>query len=66
MCTGIIVYLVHRYSGGNARLESGVESIEDEASPGRPFSVRNEGLISKVYITFRFDIPYVGHSGYAV
>jgi len=25
-----------------------VETIEDEARPGRPFSVRNEGLISKV------------------
>ena len=27
---------------------SGVETIEDEASPGRPFSVRNEGLIANV------------------
>jgi len=25
-----------------------VETIEDEARPGRPFSVRNEGLIAKV------------------
>ena len=30
-----------------ARFKS-VETIEDEARPGRPFSVRNEGLISKV------------------
>ena len=26
-----------------ARFKSGVETIEDEARPGRPFSVRNEG-----------------------
>ena len=25
-----------------------METIEDEARPGRPFSVRNEGLIAKV------------------
>jgi len=25
-----------------------VETIEDEARPGRPFSVRNEGLIAKM------------------
>jgi len=31
-----------------ARFKSGVETIEDEARPGRPFSVRNEGLIKKV------------------
>ena len=31
-----------------ARFESGVETIEDEARPGRPFSVRNAGLIAKV------------------
>ncbi|GFG32560.1 hypothetical protein Cfor_12387, partial [Coptotermes formosanus] len=31
-----------------ARFKSGVETIEDEARPGRPFSVRNEGLIAKV------------------
>ena len=31
-----------------ARFKSGVEMIEDEARPGRPFSVRNEGLIAKV------------------
>jgi len=31
------------------RFKSGVETIEDdEARPGRPFSVRNEGLIAKV------------------
>ena len=29
-------------------LKSGVETVEDEARPGRPFSVRNEGLIAKV------------------
>ena len=31
-----------------ARFKSGVETIEDEARTGRPFSVRNEGLIAKV------------------
>ena len=32
-----------------ARFKSGVETIEDEARLGRPFSsVRNEGLIAKV------------------
>ena len=31
-----------------ARIKSGVETIEDEARPGRPFSVRNEGIIAKV------------------
>ena len=31
-----------------ARFKSGVETTEDEAKPGRPFSVRNEGLIAKV------------------
>jgi len=31
-----------------ARFKSGVETIEDEARPGRPISVRNEGLIAKV------------------
>ena len=31
-----------------ARFKSGVETTEDEARPGRPFSVRNEGLIAKV------------------
>ena len=31
-----------------AQFKSGVETIEDEARPGRPFSVRNEGLIAKV------------------
>jgi len=31
-----------------ARFKSGVETIENEASSGRPFSVRNEGLIAKV------------------
>ena len=31
-----------------ARFKSGVETIEDEARAGRPFSVRNEGLIAKV------------------
>jgi len=31
-----------------ARFKSGVETIEDEARPGCPFSVRNEGLIAKV------------------
>ena len=31
-----------------ARFKSGVETIEDEPRPGRPFSVRNEGLIAKV------------------
>ena len=25
-----------------------METIEDEARPGRPFSVRNEGLVAKV------------------
>jgi len=30
-----------------ARFKSGVETIEDEASPGRPFSVCNEGLIAR-------------------
>ena len=34
--------------GWYARFKSGVEMIEDEAWPGRPFSVRNEGLIPKV------------------
>ena len=32
----------------HARFKSGVETIEAEATPGRPFSVRNEGLIAKV------------------
>jgi len=31
-----------------ACFKSGVEMIEDEARPGRPFSVHNEGLIAKV------------------
>jgi len=31
-----------------ALFKSGVETIEDEARPGRPFSIRNEGLIAKV------------------
>jgi len=31
-----------------AQFKSGVETTEDEARPGRPFSVRNEGLIAKV------------------
>jgi hypothetical protein len=31
-----------------ARFKSGVETIEDEARPGRPFSVGNEGLTAKV------------------
>ena len=31
-----------------ALFKSGVETIEDEARPGRPFCVRNEGLIAKV------------------
>jgi len=31
-----------------AQFKSGVETIEDEARPGRPFSVRNERLIAKV------------------
>ena len=31
-----------------ARFKSCVEITEDEARPGRPFSVRNEGLIAKV------------------
>ena len=31
-----------------ARFKSDVETIEDEARTGRPFSVRNEGLIAKV------------------
>jgi len=31
-----------------ARFKSGVETIKDEARPGRPFSLRNEGLIEKM------------------
>ena len=31
-----------------ARFKSGLETIEDEARPGRPFSVHNEGLIAEV------------------
>ena len=31
-----------------ARFKIGVETIEDEDRTGRPFSVRNEGLIAKV------------------
>jgi len=31
-----------------AQFKSGVETIKDEAKPGRPFSVRNEGLNAKV------------------
>ena len=31
-----------------AQFKSGVETIEDEARPGRPFSVRNDGLIAKL------------------
>jgi len=31
-----------------ARFKSGVETSEDEARPGRPFSIRNDGLIAKV------------------
>ena len=30
------------------RFKSGVETIEDETRPGRPFSVRNEGLNAKL------------------
>jgi hypothetical protein len=33
-----------------ARFKSGVETIENEARPGCPLSVRNEGLIAKVYL----------------
>ena len=31
-----------------AQFKSGVETVEDEAKPGHPFSVRNKGLIAKV------------------
>ena len=31
-----------------ARFKTGVETSEDEARPGRPFSVRNEELIAKL------------------
>jgi len=31
-----------------ARFKSGVETTEDKARPGRPFSVRNKGLTAKV------------------
>ena len=31
-----------------AQFKSGVETSEDEARPGRPFSIRNDGLIAKV------------------
>ena len=31
-----------------ARFKSGVKTTEDEARPGRPFSVLNEGLIAKL------------------
>jgi len=31
-----------------ARLKNGVGTIEDEFRPGRPFSVRNEGLVAKM------------------
>ena len=31
-----------------ARFKSDVETFEDEARLGRPFSVRNEGLVAKV------------------
>jgi len=31
-----------------ARFKCGVGAIEDEERPGRPFSIRNEGLISKL------------------
>ena len=31
-----------------ARFKSGVQTIEDEARPGRPFSVCNKGLVAKV------------------
>ena len=31
-----------------AGFKSGVETIEDEARPGDPFSVCNEGLVAKV------------------
>ena len=31
-----------------ARFKSGVETTEDEARPGHPFSVPNGGLIAKV------------------
>jgi len=41
---GIIAQIFRWY----ARFKSGVEMIEDEARPGHPFSVRNEGLIAKV------------------
>jgi hypothetical protein len=44
---GIIVHLVQIFRW-YARFKSGVETTEDEASPGRPFSVRNEGLIAKL------------------
>ena len=29
-------------------IQIGVETIEDETRPGRPFSVRNEGLVAKM------------------
>ena len=31
-----------------ARFKSGVETSEDEARPGHPFSVRNEELVAKM------------------
>ena len=39
-----------------ARFKSGVETIEDEATPGRPFSVRNEGLIAKVRKEYKKNV----------
>jgi len=43
---GIIVYLMHRYSGGMR--DSKVVWKRLKMKPERPFSVRNEGLIAKV------------------
>ena len=46
------VEMMRQVNGDNclsrARFKSGVETIEDEARPGRPLSIRNEGLIAKV------------------
>ena len=44
---GIIVYLVPIFRWYE-QFKSGVETIENEARTGRPFSVGNEELIAKV------------------
>ena len=43
-----VTSITKRQKSSSSKFKSGVETTEDEARPGCPFSVRNEGLIAKV------------------